>query len=90
MRPLRGREYSGRCTGRSTWCSESGLPGAKKKLKAGNVELDLQDSKVVGSGPLGPSVTLTLALKLKPKKPRSLIAPLSYRATQPRIPRAIT
>src|SRR6185295_1049794 len=61
--------------------SQSGQPGAKQKLKAGDVELDLRHSAVVGTGPDGQSVTLTLALKLKvkPRNSHGSNAPLDYR-----------
>jgi hypothetical protein len=57
--------------------SESGLPGSNKKLRAGDLELDLRNTKAVGTGPTGPSVTLTLALKLK-KRHRG-DGPVDYR-----------
>jgi hypothetical protein len=44
-------------------------PGSDKKLRAGVVTLELADSTVVGSGPTGRSVTLTLRLRLDPQTP---------------------
>ncbi|MGH7180107.1 MAG: hypothetical protein ACREJC_22205, partial [Tepidisphaeraceae bacterium] len=54
-------------------------PGSEHELRAGNVVLDLRHSSVVGTGPQGPSVTLTLALKLRVQKSRGSNAPLNYR-----------
>lgn len=44
-----------------------GAPGSHTKLGAGVVTLDLAHSAVVGSGPTGRSVTLTLRLRLAPR-----------------------
>jgi hypothetical protein len=44
-------------------------PGSRKKLRAGLVTLDLAGTSVVGSGPTGQSVTLTLNLRLEPQTP---------------------
>ncbi len=57
--------------------TESGQPGSNHNLKAGNVQLDLRHTTVVGSGPTGQSVTLGLALKLK--EPHGVKGPLTYR-----------
>jgi Tol biopolymer transport system component len=47
----------------------AGAPGSDKKLRAGVATLELADTTVVGSGPTGRSVTLTLRLRLAPQTP---------------------
>jgi hypothetical protein len=47
----------------------SAAPGTHTRLRAGVVTLELADTTVVGSGPTGGSVTLTLRLRLAPQAP---------------------
>jgi hypothetical protein len=47
----------------------SEAPGSHKKLRAGVMTLELAGTTVVGSGPAGKSVTLTLDLRLDPQTP---------------------
>jgi hypothetical protein len=46
--------------------SQSGAPGSNATLDTPLAALDLAGSTVVGSGPEGPSVTLTFAARFKP------------------------
>jgi hypothetical protein len=46
---------------------DAGIAGEHRRLKTSEAALLLSDTTVVGSGPTGPSVTLNLALKFKPR-----------------------
>src|SRR5205085_1855697 len=59
--------------------SASGQPGSNRTLKAGKAQLDLRNSRVIGSGLTGQSVTLTFALRLNIKKRHGHQPALSYR-----------